>query len=94
MERQIMNIYLISQSTNDDYDTYDSAVVIAKNEEQAQKTHPSGQIEFFDYSEGKQTLKDWETRDWTESKYVDVQLIGKALDTEKPRVVCASFNAG
>lgn len=89
-----MNIYLISQSTNDDYETYDSAVVIAENEEQAQKTHPEGQYTNLKTGESIQR-KEWSLHNWTEPKYVDVVLIGKALDTEfKPRVVCASFNAG
>ena len=30
-----MKLYLISQSKNDDYDTYDSAVVCAESEEEA-----------------------------------------------------------
>lgn len=37
-----MKIYLISQDTNPGYDTYDSAVVCAENEQQAQKIHPKG----------------------------------------------------
>ena len=36
-----MNIYLISQKENNDYDTYDSAVVVAPNEEVARRIHPS-----------------------------------------------------
>ena len=34
-----MNIYLLSQSKNREYDTWDSCVVIAKDEE-ARMTHP------------------------------------------------------
>lgn len=30
-----MNLYLISQDVNNDYDTYDSAVVAAESEEEA-----------------------------------------------------------
>ena len=36
-----MNLYLISQDHNDDYDTYDSAVVAAENEDAARETHPN-----------------------------------------------------
>ena len=32
-----MNIYLISQEVNNEYDTFDSAIVAAENVEEAQK---------------------------------------------------------
>ena len=35
-----MNIYLLSQSKNTGYDTWDSCVVIAKDEDEARMTHP------------------------------------------------------
>jgi inorganic pyrophosphatase/exopolyphosphatase len=37
-----MNIYLISQTENEDYDTYNSAVVYAPDEDTARNLHPSG----------------------------------------------------
>ena len=37
-----MNLYLIWQDENNDYDTYDSAIVCAKNGDEAVKIHPSG----------------------------------------------------
>ena len=37
-----MNLYLISQDSNRDYDTYDSAVVAAVNEKDASVMHPYG----------------------------------------------------
>ena len=40
-----MNLYLISQSVNNEYDTYDSAVVAAESEEDATKIHPIQEIE-------------------------------------------------
>ena len=36
-----MNLYLISQNHNNDYDTYDSAVVVAESAESAKRMHPS-----------------------------------------------------
>ena len=36
-----MNIYKIYQTVNKNYDTYDSAVVIAEDEEQARNIHPA-----------------------------------------------------
>ena len=37
-----MNIYKLSHTINDDYDTFDSCIVIAENEEEAIKIHPNG----------------------------------------------------
>lgn len=37
-----MNLYLIWQDENNDYDTYDSAIVCAKSGDEAVKIHPSG----------------------------------------------------
>lgn len=81
-----MNIYKISQSINNNYDTYDSAVVIAASVEEARNTLPSPTAYFA-------TLGHWDT--WAESPdQVEVELIGTALEGSVPRVVCASFNAG
>ena len=46
-----MNLYKISQSANNDYDTYDSAIVAAENEEEARKINP---CKYDPY-------RDWET---------------------------------
>lgn len=82
-----MNIYLIEQSANRGYDTYDSAVVIAENEEQAVSMHPYDGL-------------NWDGEDetygcWTNKKNVTATLIGQASEDEtEPRVVLGSFNAG
>lgn len=80
-----MNIYRISQDKNIDYDTYDSAVVVAKDEDEAAGIHPSGgELRQDPYS------------DWVPTKeYVTVELIGKATKEHKIKgVIVASFNAG
>jgi hypothetical protein len=79
-----MNLYLISQDTNNNYDTYDSAVVAAETEEKARGTHPSRQN-----WDGKTSNFD----DWVSVDKVIVKLIGIA-QTDKAGVICASFNAG
>ena len=77
-----MNIYRISQTVNDDYDTWDSAVVVASSEEAARQNHPGG---FHDGSWGG----------WCLPKDVKVELIGVVLfDDIEAGVVCASYNAG
>lgn len=89
-----MFIYLISQSKNRGYDTYDSAVVIAKSEEEARQINPANgkQMEWVDdggyYSE------------WCYSPdQVKVTKIGVVTadiyeENKERKVVCASFNAG
>jgi hypothetical protein len=79
-----MKLYLISQSVNGGYDTYDSAVVAADSEDAARATHPAE--------------KDWDGKSetygtWCAKENVTVQLIGTAAKGISG-VVCASFNAG
>lgn len=94
-----MNIYYIYQTEVRGYDTYDSAVVIAKNERAARCMHPNPYYHFkdnklyFTYKDGRVVEDNSDT--WVnDPSKVNVQLIGAALPTESPRVVCASFNAG
>lgn len=96
-----MNLYLISQDVNSDYDTYSDAVVAADTENEARCLHPSGyqwdaergewyQIRTVDgsrYSEGNYGS-------WVRPEVVTVELIGVAQPDRKVGVVCASFHAG
>lgn len=79
-----MNIYLISQTLNDGHDTFESAVVIAKDEDQARHTHPRSVDE--PWNEASEV--------WAPARYVVVEFVGKAPRGAKRAVVCASFNAG
>lgn len=76
-----MKLYLISQDVNNDWDTYNSLVVAAKNEEEARNTNPVGRVE-------------WPYRNWCAPEQVKVQLIGEAVDGIEKGVICASFTAG
>lgn len=90
-----MNLYLISQEENDQYDTYDSAVVIAASEDQARLIHPNGRM--FDPNEREQWYRwDDQYRSWASSPdKVAVTLLGvDSTGSEEWRVVVASFNAG
>jgi len=82
------NLYLISQDKNNDYDTFDSAVVCAESEEKARFIHPRNEnwsgIEEEGRFEGE----------WCLAKYVKVKLIGEAAKDIEVGVVLASFNAG
>jgi len=80
-----MNIYFLSQDENNDYDTFDSVIVCAENEEDAKRMHPSGE----DGWGGAYP-------DWASSPdKVECTLIGVSCDNDiAPHVVLASFNAG
>lgn len=78
-----MPLYLISQTENDDYDTYDSAVVVAKDEETARNTLPSKDTKWEDH------YKSWASS----PSNVTVKLIGTEVEG-LVGVICASFNAG
>lgn len=91
-------LYLISQTVNRRYDTFDSAVVCAKDEEEARDTLPGG----GSYSEElKRELLDPENYfnyyqyTWAQNKDdVKVEYLGQAVKGLPEGVVCSSFNAG
>jgi hypothetical protein len=78
-----MKLWLISQTENNDYDTYDSAVVAAETEEDARQMHPGsgewgGKYPTWAYSPEK----------------VTVLYIGDAVQGTVAHVILGSFNAG
>jgi len=76
-----MNLYLISQDENDDYDTYDGMVVAAENEAIARNITP--------------TKSGFETNSWCSSPdKVEVKLIGRAVKGTVSGIILSSFNAG
>ena len=78
-----MKLYLISQDENDNYDTYDSAVVAARDEEDARQINPGG-----DWSKTKYVS-------WCSSPdKVIVRLVGEAAPDVPRGLILASFNAG
>jgi len=78
-----MNLYLLEQDVNDDYDTYDAIVVAAENEADAIKIKPQ---EFYN----KQACIDR----WALPEEIKCTLIGVASENIKAGVILASFNAG
>lgn len=82
-----MNLYKISQCTNNDYDTYDSAIVAAVDEKDAIRIHPNGC--------GEVKSRDVHKRDaWACLEEIQAEHIGEACDNICRGVVLASFNAG
>jgi len=82
-----MNLYLISQDVNWNYETYDSAIVAARTKKEARMTHPKG-IKNWD---GK---RDGKYSSWASFEDVSAELIGVAKKGSTKGVVLASYNAG
>jgi len=86
-----MNLYLLSQTENDDYDTYDSAVVCAPDEETARMIHPG--------TETVLTKETWPTpfcrhEEWASNpNKVKLKLLGEAIKGSRIGVICSSYNA-
>ena len=81
-----MNLYKIEQHQNRGYDTYDSAVVVANDEDGARKFYPS---QYGSWKSGR-------SGGWCNSpEDVVVTYLGVAADTLTPNsVIISSFNAG
>lgn len=88
-----MNIYKISQTVNNDYDTYDSAIVAAENVEDAKEIHPSGEF-CASSKEVYDEVYRYFINDWAYREDVKVELLGVAMQGTKRGVLLASFNAG
>lgn len=88
-------LWLIRQTRNNGYDTYDSAVVAKDTEVQARHVHPSGYLEY------DTELNDWvddggrrvRSDTWVHPRDVIVEYLGET-DREISGVIIASFNAG
>ena len=86
-----MKLWLLSQDTNTGYDTYDSVVVAAKNEEDAKMTHPSD-IPITEWNDTGSCDRTYGA--WTSKENVQCRYLGNAVPGVEPGVICASFNAG
>lgn len=78
-----MKLWIISQTENDDYDTYDSAVVAAKTADDARHIMPG-------HGEWGDTYSAW----CSSPDKVEVKCIGEAAPNTSAGVILASFNAG
>ena len=82
-----MNIYKISQSENNGYDTFDFAIVAAESEEEARLINPDGKW-YEDQGEYKYTA--WAFK----PEQVEVEYLGIAKEGTEVGIILASFNAG
>ena len=78
-----MKLWLLTQTTNTGYDTYDSAVVAADTDADARAIHPTGES-----NSGEKRY------DWAPSELVTAECLGEAAAGVKRGVYCASFHAG
>ncbi len=93
-----MNLYLLTQTANWGYDTYDACVVCAPSEEQAKSIHPRGDRHHVEgagwvWSDYPNFLR-CDAAGWASPDNVTATLIGVANPTVKAGVVLASFRAG
>ena len=94
--QQQLNLYFISQNINNDYDTFDSAVVVASSEEEAKLITPVSLDCAMDlYNNNFEYATEHILSRWCKPVFVQVTYLGKAASHLKSgEVVCASFNAG
>jgi hypothetical protein len=81
-----MKLWLLTQSVNVGYDTYDSCVVAANSEYDAKHIHPDKGVNWDGYESSQ--------GEWASAIFVDAVLIGEAILGTEAGVICASFNAG
>ena len=83
-----MKLYRLSQTEKSGYDTHDSMIVCAHNEEDARSIHPYGQA---------YPSEDWSNywSTWASNpSQVKCEEIGEANDNQERGVILASYNAG
>ena len=80
-----MNLYLISQDVNSNYDSYDAMVVCAESEEDARNITPEDDNSFPSHM--------WSS--WCYSPdQVSVEYLGVAEEKITMEIILSSFNAG
>ena len=99
MDRQVC-LFLVYQRENNDYDTYDSAVVAAYTIDEAKDIHPSNNHE-ESVTQMTAMAKDdtdgymYELSSWAEIQHIKADYIGIAdIHITAGEIICSSFNAG
>ncbi len=77
-----MKIYKISQDVNNDYDTFDSFVVFAKDAESARKV--------IELDDPKYFCRSWVSKE----EDIQVEYLGEAREGAVAGQILGSFNAG
>ncbi len=90
-------LFLISQTKNNSYDTFDEAVVVSDCKENAIKIHPNGEYDYMDNPK-KPYLLGSMLDSWAIPENVTCRQIGIANPADPEltihSVVCASYHSG
>lgn len=100
-----MNLYLIERIHDGGWDTYDSMVVAAPDNDSARRTHPNDGYTWGEWITAHGKVTGWGHRlangaehlggyGWVSPNEVNVTFLGTAAEETAPGVICASFNAG
>jgi len=90
-----MYIYLLTQSEYRGYDTFDSCVVCAKDEEEAKGVHPEESWDHVKTDADKKARWSNGHGTWASKPgKVQATLLGTAIPRSVRGVILASFNAG
>jgi len=93
-----MKIYKIWQEVNNGYDTFDSAIVYAENEDKARRIHPHKGWYTYDEDGDEFYIRNGGCKEksysWCSLKDVKVEYIGENPDVKEEGLILASFNAG
>jgi len=79
-----MNLYKLSQSVNNGYDTFDSCVVLADTKEEARCIHPNGDKlwkngKWYENRNGDEQPVEYNINDWVHNvKDIRVEFLGRA----------------
>lgn len=84
-----MKLFKLSQDVNDGYDTFDSVIVAAENEDDARNIHPQDNM-FSDLPHWDDNYPVWCER----PDQVTVEYIGEARPDLPKGIILGSFNAG
>jgi hypothetical protein len=88
-----LNLYRISQSVNEGYDTYSDAIVAAHDEEEARHINPrGGHINPRGGHINPRGGDEGGFYSWAEPKDVVVELVGVSIPGTEVGVICASFH--
>lgn len=83
-----MKLFSVSQSINNDYDTYSSFIICCETEDEAKNASPRD-------GEPVNWTDHWGTSSWVKSpKYVTVEYLGEAKEGLERGIICSSFHAG
>lgn len=98
-----MKLYKLSQTVNNGYATYSSAVVCADSEDEARKMHPNNEWYwndgkwFFKNDNSGHEIDEVYYTSWVDADNLDaieVEYLGEADSSVKPGVVIASYLPG